>query len=146
MKSVGLAMAQELDWNQSCGVLYSRDIFNCNVISICLLIESYQSVNTTFLWVLMCYFLFRVAFSVPNLNVCPSLISCSYFPWLLCASRTKCDISGTPRHAVVLAGSLANAQSHHAVWLRLPLQFKTDALHQHWQLRRAWGRQLFWVN
>lgn len=34
----------------------------------------------------------------------------------------------------------------HAVWLCLPLQFKTDALHQHWQHRRAWGRQLFWVN
>lgn len=85
-------------------------------------------------------------FSVPNFNVCSSLIYSSYFPWLLCVLRKKCDISGTPRHAVVLAGSSANAQSHRVVWLRLPPQFKTDALHQHWQLRGAWGRQLFWVN
>lgn len=52
----------------------------------------------------------------------------------------------TARRAALLAGSPANTQSHRAVWLRLPPQFKTDALHQHWQHGRARGRQLFWVN
>lgn len=51
--------------------------------------------------------------SMPRFHESVQVSNSSYFPWSLCVLKKKCDISGTPRHAVLLAESSVTAQSHH---------------------------------